>query len=152
MTEQTLENQPRGVRNNNPGNLREVGIDWNGRVGKEDGFTVFSAAIYGIRALAVCLYNSNKTFDRHTIQVMIEHYAPPSENDTRAYIHYVSAFCGVGPNVEIDLSHAPMAFLMIRAIIIYECGYRKGGAEWYTKATILEGMGQAGRWDNLTLV
>ena len=46
---------PRGIRNNNPGNIRH-GANWQGLNPKgrdiDSAFCVFTAPIYGIRALA----------------------------------------------------------------------------------------------------
>lgn len=56
--------QPRGIRNNNPGNIR-WGENWQGlkKDGKErdSSFCVFESPEYGIRALAKILINYKKT-------------------------------------------------------------------------------------------
>ena len=74
----------RGIRNNNPGNIRK-GIKWLGRVepGKDASFVEFQSMPYGIRALYVDLINKHKGGLR-TVRDIIYRYAPPSENLTDA--------------------------------------------------------------------
>jgi len=76
----------RGIRNNNPGNIR-IGINWLGRVvpGKDISFVEFKSMPLGVRALYIDLINKHKT-GFNTIQKVIYKYAPPSENKTQAYI------------------------------------------------------------------
>ena len=38
------------IRNNNPGNIREAGIPWEGRVGSQSGFVTFDSPEMGVRA------------------------------------------------------------------------------------------------------
>ena len=85
----------RGIRNNNPGNIRK-GIKWLGRVepGKDAAFVEFKTMPYGIRALYIDLINKHKGGLR-TIQGIIYRYAPPSENLTDAYVASVSKQIGI---------------------------------------------------------
>jgi hypothetical protein len=80
----------RGIRNNNPGNIR-IGINWLGRVvpGKDVSFVEFKSMPLGVRALYIDLINKHKT-GLNTIQKVIYKYAPPSENKTEAYIASVA--------------------------------------------------------------
>ena len=45
---------PRGIRNNNPGNIRRNGDPWQGLAKEQNDreFFTFKSAVYGIRALA----------------------------------------------------------------------------------------------------
>ena len=85
--------QPRGIRNNNPGNIRH-GAKWQGL--KENSrdldpaFCVFKNPIYGIRALAKGLLNYKKLYGLNTVRSIISRYAPPNENQTLAYIQSVA--------------------------------------------------------------
>lgn len=82
-------NTPRGIRNNNPGNIR-WGSDWKGL--KKDGkqqdpsFCVFETPEYGIRALAKLLQNYQLLYGLNTPRKIINRYAPPTENETVSYI------------------------------------------------------------------
>ena len=63
---------PRGIRNNNPGNLRQ-GDDWQGladpQIDKE--FCVFQSSLWGIRALARVLLNYQRKHQLHTVTQII---------------------------------------------------------------------------------
>ena len=58
----------------------------------------------------------------NTIRGLINRFAPPSENDTRGYVNYISSQLGMDPDAEIDLSDpdlrarilSPMAMLESR--------------------------------------
>ena len=73
---------PRGIRNNNPGNIRH-GANWqglnpNGRI-IDPAFCVFTAPIYGIRALAKVLINYKKIHGLNTVRQIVSRYAPPND-------------------------------------------------------------------------
>lgn len=111
---------PRGIRNNNPGNLRPTGSTWQGQTGVTDNFMVFQDIIYGCRALGTDL--SNKYFrGLNTVTKIIGAYAPPSENNTVAYINAVAASIGMGKDIVLTWNKATLAKFM-RAVIMHENG------------------------------
>lgn len=108
-----------GLRNNNPGNIRP-GDAWQGATGEADGFVVFQDIDWGLRALATDI--SNKIREGYnTITTLISRYAPPSENNTPAYIVAVAAETGLDPNEPIQLDQETLHDLM-RAIVDHENG------------------------------
>jgi hypothetical protein len=93
-------NVPRGIRNNNPGNIEmNKNNDWKGKVPADkntDGrFEQFTDYKYGVRALIILLNNYIKG-SRNTITKIFSAYAPPNENNTKAYIKFVADRLGVG--------------------------------------------------------
>lgn len=109
-----------GIRNNNPGNLREVGINWIGKVGSNKGFTVFSNMDYGIRAMTKDLISKiNKGLN--TIDKYVPVYAPPSENNTQAYISYIVKNAGIPSNQVLNKDFATL-FKLVKAHIGIENG------------------------------
>lgn len=88
---------PRGIRNNNPGNIRIGKSPWKGKVPvyqNTDGeFEQFESIIWGVRAAMKLLLNYQRE-GRYTIETILMKYAPPSENDTHAYIRRVSRCTG----------------------------------------------------------
>ena len=85
----------RGLRNNNPGNIRK-GLNWSGQVipGTDSEFIQFKTMSYGVRALFIDLINKHKSgYD--TIYKIIYRYAPPSENATYEYVKNVSSRSGI---------------------------------------------------------
>lgn len=112
---------PLGIRNNNPGNLRPIdGVTWKGQASIVNNFLVFENLTYGLRALATDLTNKyNRGLD--TITKIISVYAPPSENNTAAYITAVSNATGIGADTKLSLTKDTLLRFM-RAIINHECG------------------------------
>lgn len=130
---------PLGIRNNNPGNLRYVSsIHWKGQVGSNKGFAVFDTVENGIRAMAIDLKTKiGKGLD--TLNKYIPVYAPPSENDTVAYINNVSRQTGISPNDKITFNNE--AVKLIRAHINIENG---GSGSLITDTMILSGLSLIG--------
>lgn len=90
---------PRGIRNNNPGNIRHSSTKWVGEVkGSDPSFKTFSSPVFGIRAMAKLLGNYQRFYGLNTIREMISRWAPPKENDTDAYIAHVCSGSGFGPD------------------------------------------------------
>lgn len=94
------DDRPRGIRNNNPGNIvLTPNNDWEGRVSPDkntDGhFEQFTSYAYGTRALIILLRNYIRS-GRNTITKIFEAYAPPNENNTQNYIQFVAGRLGVG--------------------------------------------------------
>src|ERR1051325_1140718 len=113
-------NYNRGIRNNNPGNLRPTGATWQGQTAVVDNFMVFQDMFYGCRALGTDL--SNKFFrGLNTVTKIINVYAPPMENNTIAYINAVAKSIGVGVNDQLTWNRATLAKFM-RAVIMHENG------------------------------
>lgn len=135
----------RGERNKNPGNLDfSSSVNWQGQTGLETGvpsprFAVFSDAKWGIRAIARQLLSYQTQHGLRTVRGLIGRWAPPSENNTAAYVTAVSASVGVGPDDEIDVDTAAVMTPMVRGIIIHE-----NGSNPYPDSVIAEGIRLAG--------
>lgn len=112
---------PLGMRNNNPGDLRDEGISWQGMTGTNEGFCVFSDSVYGLRALALDLTNKINNDGLNTITLIINKYAPPSENDTQTYIDNVSAQTGFEADDTLT-ADGNTIFQLVRAICTQEVG------------------------------
>jgi len=89
---------PIGFRNNNPGNLRANNTSWEGKIGEKGGFVVFDDVAWGIRATATNFHSSITRHGTNTLRKYITRYAPPFENDTNAYIKFVSEKTGIDPD------------------------------------------------------
>lgn len=117
--------QSRGVKNNNPCNIR-LGIDWEGCVPADyqtdKSFVQFTDVKYGIRASAIILLNYQKLHKLDTIRQMIFRWAPPVENEAESYSNDVAHFCGVNPNEVFSLIYGQNLFNMVKAIIKHENG------------------------------
>lgn len=86
---------PRGLRNNNPGNIRLSTTKWQGEVkGPDPVFCTFRSMPYGYRALMKVLITYFNVHGLDTISGIIRRWAPMVENDTPAYIERVSGLTG----------------------------------------------------------
>jgi len=110
---------PRGIRNNNPGNIK-TGDMWQGSAGDDGTFVIFADMVWGTRALATALTNMQKR-GVNTIQDIISTWAPASENNTNAYVNAVAEDMGVPPSQVLAMDQDTLASLM-RAIINHENG------------------------------
>jgi hypothetical protein len=130
----------RGIRNNNPGNIRfNQDNDWVGQIGQDDaGFAVFDTPEHGIRALAITLKTYQNSYGLNTIDAIINRWAPPSENDTSAYIQSVAQSTGYMPDQPLNLNDAGTLANMVEAIIKHE-----NGLQPYQLATINTGVSAA---------
>lgn len=90
---------PRGIRNNNPLNIRHNGDRFLGEVvpGRDRAFKTFCSMVYGYRAAFVIL-GSYLSRGLNTVEKIIRAWAPPTENNTEGYIANVVQRSGVGRN------------------------------------------------------
>lgn len=118
-----MKKTPRGIRNNNPGNIRH-GAKWLGMAPVQDDpdFVKFLIPEYGIRAMTVILVNYKKRSGIDTVQKVINRWAPPNENDTKAYVNSVASSLGKNPDQKIDLEDMNVLEPLILAIIQHENG------------------------------
>lgn len=93
---------PRGIRNNNPGNIKIGSSDWNGKIPVEENtdgtFEQFSEMRLGVRAMTKLIGNYIKRGNAMTLQTIIEKYAPSSENNTNAYVQSVAKRAQINPD------------------------------------------------------
>lgn len=94
----------RGLRNCNPGNIRQSRSNFKGEVrpSRDSAFKQFESMAYGYRAMFVLLNSYHKRYGLTTIREMISRWAPPSENFTEGYIRFVSERSGIAADVEVD--------------------------------------------------
>ena len=116
--------EPRGIRNNNPGNIKYTGTAWLGLANPpHDGtFCVFTDARFGLRALAKVLRNYNRYYGIRTIYRIIKRFAPATENQTDAYIKSVAASTGYDPHTQLNLESNAVLVKLMKAIIKHENG------------------------------
>ena len=81
----------RGIRNNNPANIRR-GCAWKGLTEKQTDkeFCQFTSMTWGVRALLFALRTYVRRYHLHTVREIITRWAPPSDgNNTEKYIEFV---------------------------------------------------------------
>lgn len=114
---------PRGIRNNNPGNIRKTSQAWRGEIeGDDEAFETFRTPEHGIRALARILLNYQRKRGLRTVGDIISRWAPPSENDTDAYEAAVAVSLGVRVDDRLDLENLVTLRQLVKAVIYHENG------------------------------
>lgn len=116
---------PRGIRNCNPGNIEDGPFTQgcNGYAGPEpEGrFARFHGIEYGIAALVKLLKVYRARHGLTTVRGIINRWAPPTENETSAYVLAVARDVGVGPDDELADNRETFRALA-RAIAKHENG------------------------------
>ncbi|WJJ60348.1 peptidoglycan lytic exotransglycosylase [Salmonella phage ST17] len=113
----------RGIRNNNPGNIRVSKDQWEGMTGDDGAFVTFDSPESGVRALGKNLLSYGRQgYD--SIEKIINRWAPPNENDTQAYIDSVVAATGIPATQSLDLSDPDTLSSLAQAISFHETGSR----------------------------
>lgn len=94
----------RGIDNCNPGNIRLSKVFYRGEVqpSQDAAFKQFSSMEWGYRAMFVLLDTYARRYGLNTIRGMISRYAPPSENNTEAYIAAVCEWTGIAADEVLD--------------------------------------------------
>jgi hypothetical protein len=137
----------RGLRNANPGNIRHSSTTWQGQAAEQPdpAFVTFKSPTWGIRAIAKILL-TYQAKGLETVRQMILRWAPPTENDTEAYIRSVALHMGVDPDQEISFQGRPDLMLsMVEAIIRHENGSQPYSAAELKAGLLLAGVGVTDR-------
>ncbi len=121
----------RGLRNNNPGNIRLGGGTWRGEVTPpaDPAFRRFASPAWGYRAMFKLLDTYRRVHGLRTLRTMIGRYAPPSENDTGRYVDFVAARAGIGADAEIDFGEALLMKAVVAAMSRMENGVEAVAAD-----------------------
>lgn len=136
---------PRGVRNNNPGNIDRTRTVWQGEdrsadaLRREPRFCVFLTPQAGFRALAKTLLTYQRKHGLRTVRDIIGRWAPPVENNTRAYVAQVAREVGVGETEIVSFDKEVLLERLVTSIARHE----NGGLFWpasVIKAGVLEAL------------
>ncbi|MCA0937563.1 structural protein [Vibrio alginolyticus] len=133
----TTTSSVRGVRINNPLNIRIAANAWQGKVtpSRDNAFETFRAPEWGFRAGAVLLRNYQLRHELFTLNEIINRFAPPNENHTANYARFVAGQVGVGIDERIDLvNNKTMLVNVLHAMSIMEVGHH------YTKDKVRQGV------------
>lgn len=114
---------PRGIRNNNPLNIR-IGNTWLGERNNptDNAFEEFVSIEYGYRAAFCILRRYIKRYNKNTITAIVSTWAPASENNTQRYIDFVAAKMKISPVDVIDYGNKDQMTQLVAAMQLMECG------------------------------
>jgi hypothetical protein len=131
--------RPRGIRNNNPGNLEyHAGIAWRGQVGTDGRYAVFDTSVNGIRAMMINLHTYMRRDGVNTVREIITRWAPHGENPTEAYIQFVAR--KVGASAEQPLLWESNVIALAQAISEFE-----NGGVFYTESVFNSALKATGK-------
>lgn len=115
---------PRGLRNNNPGNIRRSSDIFQGEKtpGSDQAFKQFETMAYGYRAIFKILASYSRRHQLHTIRGMIGRWAPANENNTSAYVSLVSSYSGIPADAPLDVQDPALMIPVVAAMSRVENG------------------------------
>ncbi len=130
--------KPKGICNNNPGNIRIGSSAWQGKIpvsqNTDGAFEQFITYAYGIRAMIKNLlsyYNNGL----NTLQSILYKWAPPADNnDTSAYVNFVAARTGYSPTQTLNLQNQTTRRKVVMAMAEMENGRPAVTAEQFNYA------------------
>ncbi len=133
-----MEKMTRGERNNNPLNIRRGKTPWKGETPSNSpvkgenkkasprgglggvAFCKFESIEWGLRAAFCLLRTYRNKYKAVCIEDIITRWAPPSENDTAAYIRTVCKLTGFGGKERLTEDQWPQ---LVAAMAIVESGW-----------------------------
>jgi hypothetical protein len=108
----------RGIRNNNPTNMKDAGIQWQGMTGVDpDGFLIFDTMANGLRAPVINLRNYGRLDGITTVDGVARRWSKTNQD---AYSANLSRWLGVDPQDSIDLEDRYTLGQLVRGIIRQE--------------------------------
>ena len=124
----------RGIRNNNPFNIKRSSSRWLGKVPFKDStdpvFEQFTDIDYGLRAGFILLRNYIKRGD-NTYRKIITRFAPSSENDVDSYLSYLSDDFNWNPDCVIKFRSKYFFHLVVK-MCFYESHYLLSFDKYFT--------------------
>ena len=124
----------RGYRNNNPLNIEQSKTKpWKGEIrpSQDIRFAQFKTMSYGYRAAFKLLSNYQKLHGCKQLADFINRWAPPSENNTRAYIDFVSKRSGIDDLAYVDTHNKDQMCRIVAAMSRMENGIEPDETEVY---------------------
>lgn len=121
------------------GIMRVPGVTWAGQaqVQSDDRLVTFIGPGWGIRAGVKTLHTYQTKDNVKTMREAIQRWAPPTENNTEAYIDDICDRCSVGEDDVINFANVMPT--LVKAIIIHE-----NGRCIYDDASIAQAIAMAG--------
>lgn len=116
--------QPRGIRNNNPGNIIVTSQnDWEGAIPHDintDGkFEQFKTYAYGVRAMIVLIQNYMSKYRLNTLESIVYRWNAGNPN----YVKYVAEKSGIAPTAKITANKETIKKL-VQGIADFENGIK----------------------------
>lgn len=130
--------EPRGIRNNNPLNIRNNAQNkWVGQVGIDDkGFCVFDTPLNGIRAAAKILKSYSNNNVKTIRQIVFRWTSGDLVSTQNNYVNYVAGRLGVSADVQLNTNNW--------AALLMAMSYFENGKDGYSFDQFVAGVKAAG--------
>lgn len=116
-------NAPRGIRNNNPGNiLYSPANNWQGQTGSDGSYAKFSSPVYGIRAEFILLKNYHANYGINTLSQIAARWAPAPMNVPANWAANVASYSGIAPGATVDFNNGAVMIALAKGITVAENG------------------------------
>lgn len=140
-----LNTKLRGILNKNPGNIRDNGTAWQGKIGTDSkGFVIFDTSVNGLRALGLNAIHNYRALltngQAQTLENFGEMWAPASDNPGSAVGDYgrsLASTMGIPSDQPFDISEQLGA--LVPAIVKNE----NGTGIFYTSNTYAQAVSAA---------
>lgn len=119
--------QPRGIRNNNPLNIRRSTQKWRHKVAipTDQSFEQFDRIEWGIRAAFVIMRTYlGRQYRCRTVRDVIARWAPSCENNTENYIYWVCKESCIQQDEILDIKNKNQMCRLLWAMAWYENGQK----------------------------
>lgn len=125
---------PRGIRNNNPGNIKKSPSAWVGKVGNDGTFEIFDTAQNGIRAMARLLRTYRNSYGLNTIRGIVQRWTSgDSSTIQNNYVKHLVNKTGITEGDQL-ISVSQYAAL-VENMIFFE-----NGQQPYSRAMIVQAV------------
>lgn len=116
---------PRGIRNNNPLNIR-IGNKWVGEVEKptDKDFEQFTSMVYGLRAGYKLIRRYIERYHLCTVKEILSRWAPTTENNTQSYVSFVCERSGIGALETLSFGDENKMVALVEAMCVFENGQK----------------------------
>lgn len=128
--------QPRGIRNNNPGNIEDGGFARNlpGYVGSDGRFARFETPEAGIQAQSRLLDVYANKHGLNTVAGIVGRWAPATDgNNVSAYAANVAKQMGVDPTAPLNMSDPNVKAKLAMAMAAHENGRQAFSPETFAR-------------------
>ena len=114
---------PRGIRNNNPGNIVKTGITWKGEIECSDTrFECFESPEMGLRAMIKNIDTYSTKYGLNTVEGIVGRWSPKHENDTQSITREIKRVLRDAGISSFDIRSSYHYSILLREIIKSENG------------------------------
>lgn len=125
---------PRGIRNNNPGNIKRSNSQWVGKVGNDGTFEIFDTAENGIRAMGRLLRTYRNSYGLNTIRGIVTRWtAGESSTIQNNYVKHIVNKTGIA-------EHLQLVSVSQYADVVEQMIFFENGQQPYSKSLIIQAV------------